>query len=368
MNVSGYVVRFCPNKACKHTTDTCCNSNSPSNQYYIDRDEVLNIVGVPLVVAHDTESVIGRCVWQKNIPDGILVKCVIDDTFFMECMLRRFNHYRMKYNKQIKDVESFCKKTLSSFSLSHNISSKQVRHVALVDTPGRKGTAVDYQKNNAVVLVRRSENKYITDNIASHSAAFLPVSDRKEYLIENTKYSINASDFGYISANRALKMANQFEFDDYVGLFRKWQAVSKTRGGKRTLSDVVGDEVDDDSTKYREAKRPKQEDEVRDAPMSSGELSGGDVIKALNTLTQGVTFLVETFKTQPPQPIEKSNTAEQFVPMGTSTPQTHAIGDGDVSVTPQVEAARPKTNLNASIGVPDKATLKLVVNSIMGMV
>ena len=174
----------------------------------------------------------------------------------MKCMLRRFNHYRLKYNKQIKDVESFCKKTLSSFSLSHNISSKQVRHVALVNTPGRKGTAVDYQKNTAVVLVRRSENKYITDNIASHSAAFLPVSDRKEYLIENTKYSINAFDFGYISANRVLKMANQCEFDEFVALYRKWkdvnkQAERKTRGRKRTLSDVEGGDVNDDSTKYK---------------------------------------------------------------------------------------------------------------------
>lgn len=208
MNVIGYAVRFCEDKSCSHSSadGNCCNRTS--SKYFVDPSNTSLIAkGTPLVIAHDQKHVVGHCSFQHNTCSGILLSCEIDDYYFLECLKRRFDDFVLKYNPAISTFENYCKKTLCSFSLSHIPSSNSVRHISLVDTPGRKGTAVNYIKNQRVILKRRAENVHISDIIASHSTAYANLTDRRSYLLENDGLSYSPGDLCYINASRQLQSA-----------------------------------------------------------------------------------------------------------------------------------------------------------------
>ena len=210
MDVTGYVVRFCTDSKCAHISEDSC-PNSPSSVYYISPDTHLKIGGAPLVVSHNQDYIVGVCQLQCKTDKGILLKCVVDDAYFLESLKRRYKDYRENYNPGIPKFETFCKKTLSSFSLSHYRPSRKVRHVSLVDTPGRKGTAIDYVVDPSIVLKRRQQNQHISDIVASHSTAYLAIADRRNYLMKNTSLSYNPKDLCYINASRKMDYQEEFK-------------------------------------------------------------------------------------------------------------------------------------------------------------
>lgn len=204
MKVEGYVVRFCESPHCTHRNSEGC-PNAEDTKYYIDpKNEGLIFVGAPLVVAHDPRHVVGRCTRSLRDAKGIVVECVLDDYYLLECLKRRFDDFVEKYNPEIATLANYCKKTLCSFSLSHNPTNNRVNHISLVDTPGRKGTVVEYKNCNEVILKRRLENEHISDIVASHSTAYVGQNGRRDYLLINDKFSYRAGDLCYINASKDL--------------------------------------------------------------------------------------------------------------------------------------------------------------------
>lgn len=204
MNVLGYVVRFCTLRGCKrHTEDEgCCNPID--SKYYISPDADFNLVGAKLVVAHEDEHMIGSCVSSFKSSQGVLVHCIVDDAYFLECVQRQYNKYRQRYNKEIASFQDYCKKALSSFSLSHDPHSGAVKHIALVSVPGRIGTAVTYYKAKQALLKRRVENSFVADSLGTHATAYSTIADRKDYQTRNTLHSHNPADIAYLEASKDL--------------------------------------------------------------------------------------------------------------------------------------------------------------------
>ncbi|GFR77378.1 hypothetical protein ElyMa_003966700 [Elysia marginata] len=205
MNVVGYVVRFCESPNCAHTSAGNC-PNVKSSKFYVEPSAGFDIVDKPLVVAHDPRHVVGRCVSATHMSGGILIECVLDDYYLIECLRRRFHDFADKYNPDIGTFENFCKKTLCSFSLSHNPRTNRVYHVSLVDTPGRKGTVVRYKHIDGGLLKRRAENEFVSDIVASHSTAYASQTGRRNYLLDNDKLSHLPGDLCYINAAKDLDM------------------------------------------------------------------------------------------------------------------------------------------------------------------
>lgn len=224
MNVVGFVVRFCTTAGCEHGSgdheynieggggggEDCVNRKTPDNQYYIDPDQAKmfaqNLVGTPLVIAHDNSYPVGKCVSVCALPTGILLTAYIDEGHLISCLVRQYDMYKENYNASIEFTD-YCKKMLSSFSLSHNRNTGELNHVSLVDQPGRAGTAVTYSnldKKKERLLKWRDGNKFISDVLATHSAAYLTAKDRLPYQERNTAYSHNPHDVAYLNASRPL--------------------------------------------------------------------------------------------------------------------------------------------------------------------
>ena len=376
MEVSGYVVRYCTEPDCRHVDDGRC-TNPVSSKYYIDPKDggqLRKILGTKLVVAHDDRHVIGQCVLEdRRSNEGIYIKCLIDDVYLIECMQRRFADYVEKYNPRFPNLETFWKKVLSSFSLSHCLQTGEVTHVSLVDTPGRIGTSVVYTPVTDirdVVLVRRPENLHISDIVSSHStyAAYAP--DRQDYLIRNTVHSKAPTDLVYLTASRdySKKMPRSVrhgsslyrKFEDAMvrqfvdrairdrmqqeserGSKRRREPVEEDHDGSSSEDDMYDDVYDDTPTQsHRRSKRPRKNGERVEANRQQEPQSNG----ATNAL---LTKLVETHKAmmqqlqsvqqlqqpqtipqappqqqlQQPQAIPQAPPQQQLAPMVIPTPQ-----------------------------------------------
>lgn len=360
MDVFGYIVRFCDDWSCSHTNDQTC-SNATTSKYYIDPEDDINITGVPLVVVHNEKFIVGKCSEQVKTDKGIFIKCVIDDAYFKECLERRYVNYKNTYNATIS-FETFCKKTLSSFSLSHEVNFKKVRHVSLVDTPGRKGTAVNYIMKPGLLLKRRTDNQYISDVIASHSAAYLPVADRTSYLVHNTILSYNPGDVCYINASRKMHFQDQFnEAKEIYKIVKKLQSEQENEG-RSTVSSLkrnrkTEDDSYDDADEEGDMKSlPKIKKMTSEISPSAVPLSQPMIVDAMRDgiqegIQEGIKAVVDIIKQQvstSPKPIP-SVAVEQEV----------------VGKPPQIiEAGRTRTTTITL--TPDQAMLDLIVNHIVG--
>lgn len=387
MNVVGFVARFCNTSGCPHDDGNHC-VNPTNSKYYINPEECIKIAGAPLVVAHNDRYVVGKCTSQTKTNNGISLVCVIDDVYFLESLRRRYNNYKDKYNTNFPNFVTFAKKTLSSFSLSHNLISKEVRHVSLVDTPGRKGTAVDYTEDGSVVLKRRAVNQHISDIVASHSTAYLPVADRTDYLIQNTKFSRSPRDFCYINANRALKMSHQDQFNDIAEIYRIVKALRKENGeksgscGNLTLPAKRNRKVEYDSdedegidpfedTKRSSKKSRRSHGDCEDASKSVDTTNAPFFIQAMREgVQQGITAALEMFKQTQQTPLQQQQPPLQpplqQPPPAAPEPVSEEPPTSPKPQKPEVEASRPRTTTITTIGAPDRETLDIIVSTVMG--
>lgn len=365
MNVTGYVVRFCTARGCHHESEEKC-SNPPSSVYYIDPDQNMVIKDTPLVVTHNQEYIVGKCEVQVDRPEGILLRCVIDDAYFLESLRRRFEDYRGKYNPAIPDFETYCKKTLSSFSLSHCAPTKKVRHVSLVDTPGRTGTAVVYVSDPAIVLIRREKNQHISDIIASHSTAYLTVPDRKSYLLKNTSLSHNPRDLCYINAGR--KMNYQDDFNKATEIYNIIKALKGETSGllapsggaiKRTRR-TEDDGQDDSEDAMMSCKKRKRTDDCEcAAPLPAKKMVSEDMVEAMrdsvrDSVKEGVEAALAMFK-------------EQMSQRQKPAPEDPLESPPVIPEAPAVEASRPKnTTITLTPDQVAQATLDIIINHVTG--
>ena len=251
-SVSGYVVRFCTRYGeCNHKSSTKPVCPNPTDtEFYINPNVSLkNLEKSPLTAAHNNGHVIGYCSFAIKTSNGIFVECFIDDAYYIECMRRRYEEHINMYNKYLDSFETYLKKNLCSFSLSHCAQTNEVKHIALVDTPARIGTAVDYTPNSSVLLKRRAENIHISDIIASHSTVYLSASDRKDYLIANAKLSHNRNDIVFINASKKRKMSEitENDIDDVIIRLLK----------KRKLPKTENNDINNENPEFITYKRPK---------------------------------------------------------------------------------------------------------------
>lgn len=362
MDVFGYIVRFCDDWSCSHTNDRTC-SNATTSKYYIDPEDDINITGVPLVVVHNEKFIVGKCSEQVKTDKGIFIKCVIDDAYFKECLERRYVNYKNTYNATIS-FETFCKKTLSSFSLSHEVNSNKVRHVSLVDTPGRKGTAVNYITKSGLLLKRRANNQYISDVIASHSAAYLPVADRTDYLVHNTILSYNPGDVCYINASRKMNFQDQFnEAKEIYKIVKKLQSEQENDGRSAVSSLKRNRKVEDDG--YDDADEEGDMKSLAKIKKTTSEISPPAV-----TLSQPM--IVDAMRDGIQEGIQEAIKAavdiiknQKEVPTSPETTPSVAVEPAVVGKPPQViEAGRTRTTTITL--TPDQATLDLIVNHLVG--
>lgn len=386
MDVTGYVARFCTDAACAHDDSSPDCSNNVTSRFYIDPAERLNILDKPLVVTHNDRFIVGRCVMQASTSKGLLLKCRIDDAYFLESLRRRYDDFKENYNPAIPDFETYCKKTLSSFSLSHNNASKVVRHVSLVDTPGRLGTAVTYTMNPEVVLKRRLENEHISDIVASHSSAYTTQNDRRPYLVRNDQYSHTPSDLCYINAQRALlredtsrsnMLSQQDQFNEAAEFFR-WYKIMKeqfqsennscnkptTTSLKRNRQQLNEDDGDDDSMGLVN-KRGRHDGEVsasatRPAPSQTPTHEMMAEIMR-DGVKQGITAAIQAIKqsgglNEPP--------AAAAAPSVIPEPVTPAKQVEIIESEQQVEASRGRAAILLSPS--DNDSLESIVKKIMG--
>lgn len=362
MDVVGYIACFCTTPGCAHKNGDDRCSNPKDSRYYVDPDkEDFKITGVDLVVAHENDYVVGACVAAVRTDRGIVLRCRIDDAYYLESMQRRFANYRKKYNDKIPSFVTFCKKVLSSFSLSHNVDTREVGHVSLVDTPGRIGTAVVYTENPSIVLKRRAANQHISDVVATHSAAYLTVSDRARYHIRNTRFSHNPKDDCYLRANRQLSTStmssNQEKFNEVAEVFRILKVIREgecgppcasstlpLRRNKRGASDEDEDGIDilDDSPRSVPKRAKRTGDDCSDPSLFLQAMRDG--------IKEGIAAAVSAI-----------NDSKQAASPPTGPPAPPQQCDG-----PEVEASRPRTTTITTIGVPDKDTLDLIVSRVMG--
>ncbi|KAK3761549.1 hypothetical protein RRG08_010273 [Elysia crispata] len=422
MFVSGYVVRYCTIPGCDHTgePDGRC-SNVIGSRVYVDPAQKLLIKDKPLVISHNDKHVVGRCVQQIDAPDGILLTCVLDDAYLLESLRRRYDDFRDNYNPSIPDFETYCKKTLCSFSLSHNSATMDVRHVSLVDTPGRYGTAVEYKVDAGVVLKRRAENQFISDIVASHSTAFMPLGDRKAYLLRNDQLSFNPGNLCYINANRSLptkrtgdtlasaptaKMVNQQDmFNETAEFFRIYKIISANPGMLSGAPAAVAPPSLKRSLRLDEeeesAKRARISDDITEVAASASRMDTGAVPTSLSPtpaqavgtssslaitndqllevikdgMKHAVTAALDAYKQQstPPAAVQTpSATTGQSVPPVASG---SGAGDDSTSYTAstadlptdgcQVEASRGRS-VNSGM-TPNKQVMDMLVKHIMGL-
>lgn len=371
MEVSGYVVRFCGAGSCAHNSSEGC-PNATDTKYYIDPEDNLDVVGVPLVVAHNKRFVVGKCISQVKTAAGLFLRCVVDDAYFLESLRRRFDDYKDNYNSNVT-FETFCKKTLSSFSLSHEVNTKVVRHVSLVDTPGRQGTTVDYETNLRIVLKRRAENQFISDIVASHSAAYLPTADRTSYLLKSTSLSHNPNDVCYINASRN-KMDYQDQFSEATEIYKIYKALKADREGgaclppralkrnRKTEDDGCDNEDEDaDSSKKRKVAVGSCATEVS----AAAPLTQPMVVEAMrNGVQEGITAALEIFKQQQQQFTPPPPAAPVVQQQPTSATTAPIIPQASTSVDPQVvDAGRARATITLT---PDQEILNVIVKYIMG--
>lgn len=411
MDVTGFVARFCEDTACTHDGSNSECSNQKTSRFYINPEEHLDILNKPLVVTHNDKYVIGRCTLQLTTAKGLLLRCEIDDVYFLESLRRRFDDFKDNYNPTIPNFETFCKKTLCSFSLSHNCVTKDVRHVSLVDTPGRLGTAVTYRSNPRVVLKRRTENQHISDIVASHSTAYTSQNDRRSYLIRNDKYSHSPSDLCYINAQRALSttqstipvnmsLSPQDQFDEAAEFYRCYKmlrAQQQSEGtgcGRRNVSlkrnrQMNDDDGDDDSMGLisKRGRYPGDSDVSASATRTvaqSPSLTNDMVSEAMKDgVKQGIAAAFELMKQSglvpsvtPTPPATRPKVAapvtttvtdktEEFTtpaPVTTEIPPSPAVGGDQFQ---QVEASRGRAAILLSS--PDNTSLECIVKNIMGI-
>ncbi|RUS70275.1 hypothetical protein EGW08_021952 [Elysia chlorotica] len=257
MNAKGYVIRFCTNTSCPHDRSSVGQCPNPQvDKFYVDPDGIIEpLDGVPLVIAHDDAHIVGYCKEEQISDEGHLVTCVINDEFLVETMRRRFREYIKRYNRNIGDVGVLWKKMISSFSLSHEPRTGRVKHISLVDTPGRVGTAIKYSPDPSIVLIKRPENEFIADVLSAHTAHATNSWDRNDYLCRNTRHSFEPTDIGFICAER-----NMGDFDGLDG----------------TIIDRVVDRLfsqfnQSSSNKGRQRKRPRFNGETEGAGRVSAE-------------------------------------------------------------------------------------------------
>lgn len=352
MDVSGYVVRFCGARSCTHSSKEGC-PNATDTKYYINPEDNLNIVGSPLVVAHNRRFVVGKCVSQVKTGTSLYLRCVIDDAYFLESLRRRFDDYKDNYNSNVT-FETFCKKTLSSFSLSHEVNTKAVRHVSLVDTPGRQGTAVDYKmESGRVVLKRRAENQFISDIIASHSSAYLSTADRTSYLLKSTSLSHNPTDLCYINASRT-RMDYQDQFSEAAEIYKIYKALKADRESATPLSLKRNRKTEDDGCDNEDEdnmesnKKRKVGVSCATEVSSAAPLTQPMVVEAMrNGVQEGITAALEIFKQQQ---IPQAPAAQQQQQPTEASPQV-------------VDAGRARATITLT---PDQEILNLIVKHIMG--
>ena len=295
MEVSGYAVRFCEASGCDHTDPEFC-SNPKGTKYYLDplTSNLNQIKGIRLVVAHDDAYVVGTCIEEIRDPSrGIYIRCEVDDAYLVEAMKRRFDIYKGKYNKNLKSFEIYWKKVLSSFSLAHRPGDGVVKHVSLVDSPGRLGSAVTYSdKRGKILLKRRPENVHVSDVVASHTTSAAYVPDRLSYLLKNTLKSHSPKDLLYLTAGRDThKMPRKQELFDITLLKTAVDRALSERKRKRrsdSPSDDSGDEEDyysrNSSKRSRrtvEASRERDEQHQTAIATPSAESHTLEILKAM---------------------------------------------------------------------------------------
>lgn len=359
MNVVGYVVRFCTNRGCSHTNEETC-PNLPGSKYYISPDHVINITGKPLVVTHNQKYIVGICKFQSTTNKGILVVCNIDDAYFMECLGRRYNDFKEKYNPNIEKFETLCKKTLSSFSLSHDRVTNDVRHVSLVDTPGRLGTAVTYIVNNGVVLKYRKDNLYISDALASHSTAYLTAADRRNYLLKNTSFSYNPEDLGYINASRT--MNHHADFDQAAEIYKIMKAIKRTRQNENDSPEIDDGENNSKRSRANESVVPPNiqqvmVDAMRDGWQQSIQAAMRDGVQ------QGINAAVEMInqQTHPHQP----ETTTPTPPVANTTQMIEAAKPPPVATSAGPVSLENPVVRTPTVGAsPEARALEIILNHI----
>lgn len=233
---TGYLVRFCPDSPPSppksggggfdddDTTEYCRTHSSVDcpnhyrgghNIYYVDRvrDAPRIIQSIrskrpPIVVGHNDNALneVGYVESVKLLQDqGVLIEGIIDDEVLLNAIQNQHRAYRQQYTENISYSE-YLKNVFSSISLSHNPQTGDVKHIGLVNIPGRPGTAVSYSKESSKsrVLRRPSASSSAVFNpndlLTAHVVAFSRRSDRPDLLKHNSRFSYDNTT-NYITAS-----------------------------------------------------------------------------------------------------------------------------------------------------------------------
>ncbi len=363
MEVEGYAIRYCTRPGCTHRSNTGC-PNPEDTKFYVDpRKGLRDICGVRLVVAHDDGHVVGRCTFEDSSDgNGIFVRCEVDDAYLFEAMSRRHNIYKEKYNSDIPSLETLWKKIMTSFSLAHNPESGVVRHVSLVDSPGRVGTAVTYARRPEIVLKRRPENLYISDLVSSQSTAAQNAPDRNHYLWRNTLFSHRPNDTVYLTASRNTMSRHQSDFD--YGMFsQRLHDFIDSEQCRRTRERRSREYADDSGDEYGDSAPPSKRQRVeanRDTAEQQRPTQSNDNEALMKVMRDGFKQMQETMTTaMTANKAALAPTPQAVVEQPPVVPQVAVP-----KVTPMmvdVEASRPKGAVHFSL---DGQALERVVRLI----
>ena len=369
MEIEGYAVRYCTRPGCSHRSDGGNCTNPEDTKYYVDpRVGLRDICGVRLVVAHDDGHVVGRCTFEDSSDGrGIFVRCEMDDAYLFEAMSRRYDIYKEKYNSDIPSPETLWKKIMTSFSLAHNPDTGVVRHVSLVDSPGRVGTAVSYARRPEILLKRRPENLYISDLVSSQSTAAQNASDRNQYLWRNTLYSHRPNDTVYLTASRnTMSRHHQSDFDCGIFSQRLREFIDReerrqTNRGRRAR-EYVHDSGDEDGMSPSSSSKRQRVEASRDNEQQPQQTAQNNNNEALmKVMMEGFKQMQETMTaamtakaaTQPPPPAAVAVPPPPQVAVEPVVPQVAAaVAPTHTPMMVDVEASRPKAAIHFSLDGP----------------
>lgn len=196
---SGYIVKFC--KECTSAPHDCCND--PNDELYISPEDAKNrllpnLYTTPIIFSHKNlpTNVIGHVTDAHVDAYGIFVSCYLDNATFLNLMKRYAEGYFVT-ELDTKDVNLplFYKIIFPGYSLSHNPSTFETDHLAIVGTPRRKGTITTYEEIDEVPVKTDNEQNWmdISGSLYTYTLANSRIGNRKELLRENAKHSINKS-------------------------------------------------------------------------------------------------------------------------------------------------------------------------------
>lgn len=184
-----------------------------SNRFIIDKKLANALIKqnsnnyIPLVISHidyRADLTVGYITELAIDNKGLYCEAIIDNDTFLEIQSAINEDFIKYFSKASPSPFLYLKSCFPSFSLSHNINSLKIKHVALVDVGARRGTLVRYEFSaNAKATQYTCTDKDIYILLACYTRnAIKLANERSELLFTDALLCDEIDDIDFITAGK----------------------------------------------------------------------------------------------------------------------------------------------------------------------